>query len=95
MKKNDLADLTKRELEILDILGFQKGSKVAAVSFLRKKIKNMSPKDFHAKGIPFLVVKRILKKINPQDPILRIEKKRYIFDEKEINEMMNSVGSLG
>lgn len=95
MRKSYRSSLTKRELEILDILGFQKGSKVAAISFLRKQIKNMKPMDFHKKGIPLLLVKGILKKINPQDPLLKIEKKRHIFDEKEINEMMNSVGSLG
>ncbi len=84
--------LSKRDLEILDILGYKEDG-LSLFEFLVNITDKESPESLHNKGIALLSIKRIIRKINPKYKEPKKKVSEHYFDE-DIDSMISSVGSL-
>ena len=93
--KKVIKGLNDRDLEILDILGFE--AKADSLSeFLEKILENSDPVKLHSKGVALRSIRKILKKINPNHKILKQRSKsledQSCYDE-DVLELLLTAGS--
>ncbi|MBN2854077.1 hypothetical protein JXK06_00910 [Patescibacteria group bacterium] len=94
--KKAIKGLNDRDLEILDILGFEAGVDFLPL-FLEKILENPNLSQLHNKGIALRYIKKILKKIDPNHKILKqkgksLEDKNF-YDE-DVLELLLTTGSM-
>ncbi len=68
--------LNDRDLEILDILGFDFDAKQDLSTFLAKTIRTADVDKLHDQGVPLRSVRMILKKVNPYHRIFIVNRKQ-------------------
>ena len=74
--KENINGLNDRDLEILDILGFDFDAKKDLSSFLVNTIRTADVDKLHDQGVPLRSVRMILKKINPYHRIFIISRQQ-------------------
>ncbi|MDA3802432.1 MAG: hypothetical protein PF488_00855 [Patescibacteria group bacterium] len=91
MKKKELKNLTRREVRILDDLGFQDYTKKIVIAFIEDALKNNSIEELHDKGIAQRSLKKLLWEFDPGNYLLKKTKRRggEKIPKEEIVEMMN------
>jgi hypothetical protein len=86
----ELKDLTAREIQVLNLLGFQSYAKKVVIAFIEDALENNSVEDLHDKGIPQRSVKKLLKEIDPENNYLKQQKKKtQEIPKGEVIEMLN------
>lgn len=83
MKKTAVFDDLERE--ILTLLGFRENGDIAVKDFLRRILIENRPEDLHEKGISFRSIKEMLRKIEPEDDLLK---------KKPVKDFLNDVEPL-
>lgn len=89
MKDKELKDLSKREIEIINSLGFSNFAKKCVINFLEVNIKNKSLQELHNQGIARKYLKDILRKLDSKNPLLKKQKTVKKIPNNEIEEMLN------
>ena len=82
MKENNKKGLNDRDLEILNILGFDDEKENPLPVFLEKNLKTADISNLHDQGVSLRSVKMILKKLNPYHKIFIIKHNDNFYDDR-------------
>ena len=86
--KTDLTVFNARELEILGLLGFDKDGLITVKGFLKAIVIKNRPPELHNKGIALRSIRVMLRKISPDDKLLKRDAKE-LFDAEEIDRLIS------